>query len=100
MTSRPVTPRNGTAVGQAKTVATFVPTDGSDVIVFDETTCQIHRMVSSAASIWAAIDGRRSTAEIIAVVAAQYGLDGEVIAGDVRCALDRFANLGLIAAAG
>ena len=46
------------------TIATFVPDDGSDVVLFDTSTKQLHRLPASAASVWAAIDGRRSISQV------------------------------------
>lgn len=95
-----MTVRNGPVVVIADSAATFVPTDGSDVMVFDETSGNLHRLVSSAAVIWAAIDGRRSTTAIVSFVAEHYGLGDDMIGDDVTRALDHFIGLGLVVSIG
>jgi hypothetical protein len=49
-----------------------------------------------ASTIWRAIDGRRSEAEVIEVVAVEYGTDTASIAFDVRGTIATFLDAGLL----
>jgi hypothetical protein len=50
----------------------------------------------SAAQIWAAVDGRRSEAEIVADLAAAFEAPVDVVTADVRQFVDRLRKLGLV----
>lgn len=80
----------------APTVTTFVPTDGSDVIVFDDVTRRWHRLPGTTATIWAAVDGRRTTADVVSLVASTHRVPVAAIVDDVVDALERLAALGLL----
>ena len=80
----------------SSTVSTFVPADGSDVVLFDSATAQLHRLERSAASVWAAIDGRRSVNDIVAVVSEWHDVRPSVAAADVKGALDRLHRGGAL----
>jgi len=80
----------------AGSVVTFLPADGSDTVVFDEMTGRVHRLGGSAATIWASIDGTRTTGEIVETVAGVYDVDAEMVAADVVGVVGRFVELGLV----
>ena len=63
-----MTAQGETVVARRHDALTFVPTDGSDVIVFDPATGQTHRLGGAASEIWTAIDGVKSIAEIVDAV--------------------------------
>jgi hypothetical protein len=52
----------------------------------------------SAAQIWAAVDGERSEAEIVADLAEAFQAPVDVVTADVRHFVDRLQDLGLILA--
>lgn len=54
----------------------------------------------TAASIWAAIDGHRSVAQVVDVVAAEYALPAEDIRADVEAFVADLAARGLVRPAG
>lgn len=65
----------------------YVPSDGSDTMVFDDRARRLFRLPGNAAAIWAAIDGERSVAMITELVAAQYDTDAASIRADVHTLL-------------
>ena len=52
----------------------------------------------TAAQIWAALDGDRSEAEVVADLAEVYEVPADGVAGDVRRFIDRLGDLGLVVA--
>ena len=76
----------------SETVSTFVPTDGSDPVLFDSATSRLHRLQGTASSVWAAIDGTRSVDEIVALLGDLYGGDVD----DIDDALAHFSQRGLL----
>jgi Coenzyme PQQ synthesis protein D (PqqD) len=80
----------------SETVSTFVPDDGSDVVLFDSCTCKIHRLQGAAASVWAAVDATRSAGELVALVSQLHGVEVSTAANDIEAALDQLQQLGLI----
>jgi hypothetical protein len=50
----------------------------------------------TAAAIWAAIDGRRTVAEVVDLVAEEYALAADDIRTDVEAFLDDLAERGLV----
>lgn len=90
-----------TALGQqspqpATDAATFVPDDGSDVVVFSAATRQLHRLDHSAATIWAAIDGLHTVDDIVVLVAEVHRTTPTSIAADVAAALAHLTEIGLV----
>lgn len=83
-------PRIGAAIVQ------FVPTDGSDTIVFDDRARRWYRLPGTAAAIWAAIDGERSVAALTEFVATTYSTSAEAIGPDVEALLDGLAERQLL----
>jgi hypothetical protein len=81
----------------AESVTTYVPDDGSDLVLFDSVTGGLHRMPGTSATVWAAIDGLRSVAAVIDTVSAAYDADPTVVGPDVIALLDQLTHLGLIA---
>lgn len=57
-----------------------------------------HVLEGPAAAIWDAVDGARTTAEIVDVVAGEYGMAADDVRGDVQGFLASLAELGLIEA--
>ncbi|HQV57123.1 MAG TPA: HPr-rel-A system PqqD family peptide chaperone [Ilumatobacteraceae bacterium] len=95
-----MTAQGETVVARRHDALTFVPTDGSDVIVFDPATGQTHRLGGAASEIWTAIDGVKSIAEIVDAVAQVYNVEPTRIAADVRAAIEQFAAIGVVTSAG
>jgi Coenzyme PQQ synthesis protein D (PqqD) len=54
----------------------------------------------SAAQIWAAVDGERSEAEIVADLAEAFQAPVDVVTADVRQFVDRLRELGLVVGGG
>jgi hypothetical protein len=54
----------------------------------------------TAAAIWAAIDGERTLAEVVAAVAEAYGLPAEQVRGDVETFVADLAERGLVRQSG
>jgi hypothetical protein len=54
----------------------------------------------TAAAIWAAIDGERTLAGVVAVVAEAYGLPAEQVRGDVEAFVADLAERGLVRQSG
>lgn len=76
---------------------TFVPADGDDTVVFNDDTRSLHRLPGTAGVLWAAIDGRRSVAAIVVLLAGLHDASHQVVETDVRAALGRLEDAGLIA---
>lgn len=68
-------------------VLAYVPSDGSDTMVFDDRGRRLFRLPGNAAAIWAMIDGERSVALITELVAAKYGMEPALIRADVATLL-------------
>jgi len=77
-------------------VFVYVPSDGSDTMVFDDRARSLFRLPGNAAAIWAAIDGERSVAMITEAVAAQYETDAESIRADVNALLTELRERQLL----
>ena len=85
----------------SQAVSTFVPTDGSDPLLFDSATSQLHRLKGTAGAVWAAIDGQRTVDEIVALIVDLYdvgadGVERSVVGADIENALDQFSQRGLL----
>jgi hypothetical protein len=74
-----------------------LPTDGSDIVVFNDATRRTYRFSGSAKSVWAAIDGVRTVGELCDVVSSWHGVDVGDVSGDVIAMLARLDDDGIIA---
>lgn len=77
-------------------VVTFVPTDGSDPVLFDAATARLHRLAGSSATVWAAIDGSRTMADVIDLVSALHRIEAVATAADIEATLERLRTLGVL----
>lgn len=55
-------------------------------------------LVGPAAAVWHAVDGRRTTAELCAHVAEEFGLTADAVAPDVEAFLGQLATEALVTA--
>lgn len=69
-----------------------------ETVLYDTISCRPVLLNVSAAAVWAALDGRRSMAEVVAAVAEQFGAAAELVAADVADTVARFVSLALIVA--
>ncbi len=65
-----------------------------DVAVVDDHTA--HVLAGSAAIVWASVDGRRTTEEVVAEVADLYGTEPGTIRADVLAGLAEMSAHGLL----
>lgn len=70
---------------------------GDGLLVHDPRARRLHALNATAATIWEALDGRRSTAQVAATVAKRLGLDVATIAADVEAAVEGFRDAHLLA---
>ena len=98
MTDRPVTPtatdtlhRHPTAMTEhfADEVVVFLPESGSSVL-----------LNRTAAAVWEAIDGQRSTSDIADLLAQAYGIEASHIAADVTAGVAGLVAAGVVIASG
>ena len=71
------------------------PFDG-ETVLYDTIGFRPVLLNVSAAAVWAAIDGRRTVAEIALRVASQFGAEPAVVLADVSATVDHFGRLGLL----
>jgi len=71
--------------------------DGEAVLYDAELTRPV-LLNSTAAAVWAALDGRRTVAEIAARLAVRFGAEPQQVAADVAAAIVKFDELGLLSA--
>lgn len=81
----------------AASVSTAVFT--GEVVLYDERTCRPLLLNVSAASVWLLLDGRRTLADVVAAVAADFGVELTAVADDVAATIAEFVSLGLLATA-
>lgn len=84
-------------VGPAASGVTEVELDGR-VCLYAPDQQQMVFLNETASDVWRLADGERTVDEIVAVLAASYGTDPEAIADDVRAAIARFDEAGVLAA--
>lgn len=65
-------------------------------LAVDLLTSQVHRLNPTAHRLLDACDGATSVHEVVSAWADASGAPAEVVRGDVRAALDRFVELGLV----
>jgi hypothetical protein len=70
-----------------------------EVVLYDERTCRPLLLNVSAASVWLLLDGRRTLADVVAAVAADFGVELTAVADDVAATIAEFVSLGLLATA-
>jgi hypothetical protein len=71
-------------------------TVGDEVVVLDATGQRVHRLNGSASYIWDCCDGRNSVSEIVARLAAAFGVTQDAVLSDVHNAIAEFDRLGLM----
>lgn len=95
-----------TAVDDGFPAPSFVPARAEHVstaafdgetVLYDAIACRPVLLNVSAAAVWAALDGDRTVAEIVVVVAAAFGAEPEAVRSDVGATISEFAALGLLA---
>ena len=77
-------------------VTVHIPADGSDVIVFQDQNRRWYRFTGTATSIWAAIDGTRTVAEILDVISVQHGVSADEIADDVLAMFSQLSDARIL----
>lgn len=70
---------------------------GDEVVLFDPRSRRCYRLNPPAAAVWQALEGAASEAEVVAAVAARFGVAPPVVAADVRALLAELAAQGLVA---
>lgn len=65
-------------------------------VVFDPAANELHVLNLSAALVWSHCTGEHSPDQIAAALQDAYGIDLKQAAADVRAALDRFREAGLL----
>jgi Coenzyme PQQ synthesis protein D (PqqD) len=58
---------------------------------------QAYELSESAATLWRAIDGHRTIADLAAILAEEYGIDAQTAAVDVHELLADLADSGILA---
>ncbi|MFM5932243.1 MAG: PqqD family protein [Novosphingobium sp.] len=75
----------------------FVETAIDDeTVVMDIDSAEFFSLNETAGAVWRAIDGKRDRDEVLAAVAAEYGIDAQDIAADVDEVLGRFVDAGFL----
>lgn len=69
-----------------------------ETVLYDTIACRPVLLNVSAAAVWAALDGRRSMAEVVAAVADEFGAAVAAVAPDVTGTVAHFVSLGLVVA--
>lgn len=67
-----------------------------DLLLFSATDRRLHQLNRSAASIWGAVGGGRTCAEIVGIVADEYAVEPSSIRTDVIAVLESLAEGGLV----
>lgn len=70
-----------------------------ETVLYDSIRCCPILLNVSAASVWAALDGRRSLADVVSAVAAGFGVASALVEADVVATVQRFQDLELLAVA-
>ncbi len=73
----------------------FAVVDGQ-VVLYDPARIRSHVLNASAATVWAAVDGQRTVAQIIDVLEADTGVDRATLGPDVRHALGGFVESRIV----
>ena len=73
---------------------------GDGVILYDHDASLVHHLNPSASIVWHLCDGDADGAELAAEISEEYGLDHEVVAGQVEDCIRELDALGLIHDAG
>jgi len=71
-----------------------------EAVLYDVRTARPVLLNTTAAAVWATIDGVLTVAQISSVLADRYATDPGTVAPDVEHAIDRFGALGLLAGQG
>lgn len=93
------TDREATTTAAVPAPAAHVSTaifDG-ETVLYDAVRCRPILLNVSAAAVWAAVDGRRTLAEVAAVVAERFGATTAELAADVAATVAKFEALDLLA---
>ena len=69
-----------------------------EAVLYDEKHARPVLLNSTAAVVWAALDGLRTVEEIAAELAVQFGAERQRVAADVAAAIASFDELGLLSA--
>lgn len=77
-------------------VHVHVPVDGSDILLFQDTSRRTYRLAGTAIPIWIAIDGVRTVGAIVEHVADQHGADPDEIVDDVIAMLTQLRDDGML----
>ena len=77
-------------------VHAHVPADGSDIVLFQDTSRRTYRLAGTAIPIWTAIDGVRTVGVIVDLVAEQHGVDADEISDDVIAMLTQLRDDGIL----
>lgn len=81
-----------------KQVDRFVETEiDSEIVVMDLDSGTFFSLSDSALAIWSLIDGTRDRQAVLQVLAGEYGVAQEELAGDVDAFLAELGGAGLIA---
>lgn len=67
-----------------------------EIVVMDLGCAEFFSLNATAGAVWRAIDGARTRAAVVAVVAAGYGLPAEDIAADVAAVIDQMIAAGFV----
>jgi hypothetical protein len=87
----------GSTVWRRASATAYVDSPDRVVVVdLDHLDLPPYVFEGSAAQIWAAVDGQRSEAEIVADLAAAFAAPVDVVTADVRQFVDRLRELGLV----
>ena len=67
-----------------------------EAVLYDADRTRPVLLNSTAAAVWAALDGTRTVDEIAAELAVRFGAEPQQVAADVDAAVARFDELGLL----
>jgi hypothetical protein len=67
-----------------------------DISLYDSATSQAVVLNGTASAVWRLLDGRRSTAEVITALAAEYRIDAGLIGPDVERTIAELTTAGLL----
>jgi pyrroloquinoline quinone biosynthesis protein D len=86
--------------GLVKAQGRFSETEIDDeIVVMNLESGDFFSLTGTARDIWLRLDGTLDRAGLIAALAADFGTDGEVLAGDVDAFLAELGAAGLLAGA-
>lgn len=67
-----------------------------DVFVYNHDYNMVHRLNSSAAIVWRLCDGTATVCQMVGRIAAEQGLEAEVVGNQLACLIAEWEALGLV----